>query len=65
MIKNAFYFTLKALFIISRYLNFCPDFYDHAGKQFDKKNKVNFKIYDIKNWETDNYNIHFTQYLKK
>ena len=37
MIKNAFYFTLKVLFIISRYLDFCLGFYGHAGKQFDKR----------------------------
>ena len=24
-----------------------------------------FKIYDIINWETNNYNTHITQYLKK
>ena len=45
---------MKALFVILRCLNFCPDFYGHVGKQLDKKNKVNFRIYDIKNWETNN-----------
>ena len=65
MIKNPFYFTLKVLFIISRYLDFCPHFYGHVGKQFDKRTMVNFKICNIKNWETNNCNIHFTQYLKK
>ena len=64
-IKNTFYLTLKALFIILRYLKFSPDFYGHVGKQLDKKNKTTFKIYDLGNWETSNYNIHFTQYLKK
>ena len=27
--------------------------------------KVNFKIYDVINRETNNYNIHIAQYLKK
>ena len=44
MIKNAFYFNLKALFIILRYLNFCTDFYGDVRKQLDKKTKVNFKF---------------------
>ena len=67
MIKNIFYFTLKALFLLKifKFLYFCIDFYGHLGKQLDKKTKVNFKIYDIKNWEINNYNVHFTQYLKK
>ena len=57
MIKNTFYFNLnKAFFIL---LN------GHVQKQLDKTNKVNFKVYDIKNWKTKNCNIHFTQYFKK
>ena len=48
IIKNAFYFILKALFILKiimlRYLNFCPDFFGHVGKRLDKKVKVNFKV---------------------
>ena len=59
MIKNTFYFTLKACFIVLRCLNLCPDFYGHVGKQLDKKTKVNFKICDLKNQETSNYNITF------
>ena len=26
---------------------------------------VNFKIYDVTYWETNNYNTHIAQYLKK
>ena len=51
MIKNAFYFTLKAL---SR------DIYI-----FVKKAKVNLKIYDVTDWTTNNYNTYIVQYLKK
>ena len=46
MMKNAFYFILKALLIV-RFLNFCPQFLGHVEKELDKKAKVNFKIYDI------------------
>ena len=31
---------------------------------FDKKVKVNFKIYDVIYWKTNNYNAHIAQYLK-
>ena len=29
------------------------------------KAKVNFKIYDVTDWTTNNYNTHIAQYLKK
>ena len=29
------------------------------------KAMVNVKIYDVINWEANNYNTHITQYLKK
>ena len=34
-------------------------------KRLDKKAKVNFKLYDVKDWETNNYNKHVAQYPKK
>ena len=39
MMKNYFYFILKALFVLKilRYLNFCPDFLGHVGKLLDRK----------------------------
>ena len=46
------------------YLILCPDFGD-LGKQLDKKAKVEFKIYDVTEWETNNYNTHTAQYIKK
>ena len=65
--KNAFYFMLKTFFVLEIFTFFCPDFlviYD-IEKRLDKKTKVNFKIYDVTEWLTANYNIHITQYLKK
>ena len=48
-----------------RYLNFCPDFCGHAGKQLDKKTMINFKIYDVKNWITKNYSQTYCQISQK
>ena len=51
----------KMLFISSwnllsfkRYLNSCPDCFGHVRKWLDKKAKVNFKIYNVIAWETNN-----------
>ena len=29
------------------------------------KTKLNFKIYDVTNWITNNYSAHIARYLKK
>ena len=50
MIKNAFYFILKPLFVL-KIFNFFPDILSHVGKRLDKKAKANFKIYDVIKWE--------------
>ena len=34
-------------------------------KWFDKKAKVNLKIYGVINWETKHHNTNIAQYLKK
>ena len=46
LFKSSFY---------SQILNFCPDFFPHAGKRVDKKAKFNFKFYGVTDWITDNY----------
>ena len=62
--KNAFYLTLKALLVLKIFKlllsNFC-----HVEKQLDQKDKVNFKIYDVTTWLTNNCNTYIDQYLKK
>ena len=63
VMKNAFYFILKALFIL-RYLSFCPGFCGQVGKWLDRKAKVNSKIYDVTTWETNFYNVHIAQHLR-
>ena len=57
MIKNDFYFILKALFVLKvfKYL------YWLFGHVYEK-DKVNFEIYDVTAWLTNNYNTHIAQY---
>ena len=33
---------LQKLFLFLRYLNFCPEFFGHVGKQLGKKVKLKF-----------------------
>ena len=64
MIKNAFYFMLKALFIHDIFIFlFC--LFCYAEKQLDEKDKVNFKMYDVTDCTASFYNTHIVQYLKK
>ena len=62
--KNVFYFILKALFIL-KIFKFSSRLFGLEGERLDKKAKVNFKIFNVTDWETNNYNTHFAQYLKK
>ena len=55
----------NAFFSFSRYLNFCYDFLVMLKKTLDKKDKVSFKIHDVRNWLTSNCNTHIAQYLTK
>ena len=49
MMKNAFYFTLKALFVL-KIFKFLPWLYGgHVEKRLDQK-EVDFKIYDVTTW---------------
>ena len=57
MIKNAFYFILKGLFIL-KIFKFLSWLSGHQKKWFDLKYKVNFKIYDVTTWLTNNYYIY-------
>ena len=62
--KNAFYLTLKALFI-PKIFKFLWWHLGHVEKRLDQKNEVDFQIYDVKTWETNNCNAHIVQHLKK
>ena len=54
-------FHLKSTLFL-KYLIFCPNIFGHVGNRLD--DKVNFKIYDVIYWDTNNCNIHIAQYLK-
>ena len=62
--KNSFYFFLKALLVLEIF-TFLSWLFGHVEKRFDEKAMVNFNIYDITGWTTNNYNTHITQCLKK
>ena len=60
-----FYIPHEKLFSPSRYLKVFVTFFGHVGKRPDKNVKINFKIYDVANWETNNYRTRNVQYNKK
>ena len=64
MIKNIFYFTLKALLIL-KIFNFLSSIFVNAEKRLDSKDKVNFKVYDITAWLTNSCNTYIDQCLNK
>ena len=64
MMKNAFYFILEALFIL-KIFKFCLKFFVIYRKRVDLKDKVNFKIYNVTAWLSNNYNMRIAQYLMK
>ena len=64
MMKNAFYSMSKALFVL-KVFNFLSCLFGHVEKRLDKKSEVNFKIYDVTDGKTNNYNTHVAQYPKK
>ena len=43
MIKNAFYFTSKALFVL-KIFKFLSSLFGHVSQRLDQKDKVNFKF---------------------
>ena len=62
--KNAFYFFSEALFIL-KIFDFLSSLFCHVAKQLDKKDKVNFKFYDVTAWLTNNRNTHIAQHFEK
>ena len=57
--KNAFYFMLKALFVIEIF-KFLSWVFGYVEKQLDKKVKAYSKIYNVTDWSR-----HIAQYLNK
>ena len=64
MMKNAIYFTSKALFVLEIF-KFLSCLFGHVAERLDKKGKVNFNIGDVKAWVTNNCETHIVQYLEK
>ena len=64
MMKNTFYFMLKTLSVL-KIFTILSGFFGHVGKWLDKKAKVNFNIYEVIDWTTNNYNTHIAQDIKK
>ena len=60
MMKKAFYFTLKVLFVLKIY-QFLSRLFGHAEKRLDK---VNFNIYDVTSWLTSNCSAHIVEILR-
>lgn len=54
---------IASLFIV-KILNFFPDYCDHVGK-VDKKVMLNFKVFDVINFEKNNCNTDIALYLIK
>ena len=61
--KNAFYFMLITLFVLEIFA-FLSCYFGYVGKLIDKKAMVNFKVFEVIDWTTNNKNIHIAQYLK-
>ena len=51
-----FFISSLKLFSFFKYLSFCHDFFGYVGKRLYEKAKIIFKIYDVRRWETNNYN---------
>ena len=58
--KNAFYFMLKALFVLEIF-TFLFLLFGFREKRLDKKTKDYFKIYDVTDWTVNNYNFNGIQ----
>ena len=64
MMKNDFYFTSKALFVL-KIFKLLSGLFGHVAKRLDKKIKVNFKFYHVTAWLTNNRNTQIVQYFEK
>ena len=63
IMKYASYFVLKALFVVDIF-KFLSWLSGYVEKRLDKKAMVNFKIYDVTDWTTNNRKTYIAQYLK-
>ena len=59
--KKAFYFALQALFVLRIFI-YLFWFFGYVGKLLGKKAMFNFHIYDVTDWETNNFNTRIAQF---
>ena len=64
MMKNAFYFILKALFVL-KVFKFSSWLFGHVEEKAWLKIQGCFKSHDVTTWLTNNYNTHIAQYRRK
>ena len=64
MRKNTSYFVLKAIFVLEIF-TFLSWLFLYVEKELYKKAMVDFKIYDVTDWTTNDYITHINQNLKK
>ena len=64
IVKIAFYFTSKSLFVL-KIFTFLSSLFGHVAKQLDKNDKVNLKFYDVTAWLRNNRNTYIAQYFEK
>ena len=60
MMKNDFYLMLK-IFSFLRYIDFCPDFLVMQQKWLNNKARLNSKIYDATDQQTNNYDTNIAK----
>ena len=63
MMKNAFYFILKAIFVLKTFKCLCWLF-GHVGTRA-RLERDHFKTFDLTAWLTNNYTTHIVQHLTK
>ena len=64
MMKNTFHFTLKAPFVL-KIFKFLSCVFGLVAKLLDKKDKVDFRFYDVTAWLINDYNTYIPLYLEK
>ena len=62
--KIVFYFMLKVVFVLEIFA-FSSWLFGYVEKRRNKKVKVSFKIYDVTDWTTSDFNTYIVQYLKR
>ena len=55
---------LKTLFTLGKF-TFLSWLFGYVEKRLDKKAKIKFKICDVTDWTSNNYNTYIAEYLKK